>query len=265
MPSKPPASTGNSNSKAKPPSKYMKERMKEVEEDYSDQLKITKASVVNRLNKLEHIDVLRRVLEDLPPDTELTISMSNFWLGLEKQQGIDRRLVDPPKSPFTPGKRPQLATLKAIRDWDIAWINMAARNAALQELSRTCNRHHSVMKKSVENSFDFFCFRGKEVVGQVLEIDPSQFRELLLQQSHHLVVESLTMKKALLRPWLDQKARGRWIQRWEQASKGKIEALRRAVSEQERLFELTRAEINFVGLAHFNRTGPSIRKNEPII
>ena len=243
----------------------MKKGMKDVEKDYRNEVRLKQQEADRNDSDFERIDVLRAVLDDLPDDKRISISMSDFWLGMEKQVGIKRREINPPEPPFTKGKRPQLAEVGKIRDWDKAIIAVIKRDAELAELSRTRNKHHTQMTNEVNKRFEFICVQGTGVVGQVHEIEPAQFKALLLQQSERLVVRNWTMKQALLSPWLDQEARNRWIQRWEQACKDKIETLRRAVSEQERLFELTRAEINFVGLGQFNRTGTSIRKAKPII
>lgn len=180
------------------------------------QLQVRPASIMSRAE-------IRDGIETLADDQLLQTTIGDFWLGLTKGEGQERRKFDPTPPnpyvhkdprPFTEGgdHRSRLGIKREIETWDGHWRTLEAASVYAKSGSeRVRNIGHALRKPLpwLEHEVD-------GIIAAINDMTLRSFQQALADPAA-LAIKHYTVSTALRRRWHDPEERALWIARLEAA------------------------------------------------
>lgn len=179
---------------------------------------------------------IRDGIEALPATQLLQTTIGDFWLGLTKGEGQERRSFDPtPPNPYThrdprPFKeggdhRSRLGLKHEIETWDGHWRTLEAAAVYAKSGSQRVRNIGRALRKPLP-------FLEHEVDGIIAAINDMTLRafQQALADPADLAIKRYTLSTALRRRWHDPDEHALWIARLEAAHRQDEAEVRRAAA-----------------------------------
>lgn len=154
---------------------------------------------------------VRQAIDSLPGKAELQTTVADFWLGLAKAEGRDRRKTQPPTNPFKKAKTSFLAPKSKIEEWELAWRSKEA--ARVMGVSRVPKVREVANQLRYQHTW---IFEGKKIIG-FAEQAPVDALNQALARPELLSIQELSLEDALRKPWKDPVEQRYWIERLQHA------------------------------------------------
>jgi hypothetical protein len=173
---------------------------------------LLEAAGIKQTDKMLTVNAIRTQIDNLPDDTLLQVTVADFWLGLSKREGRNRRATPPPASPFTVAKwRTRLGTKADIRDWDAIWQLRTGITDAHREARKTRHRMDMRLFALQEALVWLVDKKTAEVIGQRARIDAMAFVSVSVER---LAWQEMTLPVALSMRWAVPAERAVWLEVW---------------------------------------------------
>lgn len=157
---------------------------------------------------------LSRRIDSLPGDTQLKAGLADLWLKLSQTEGMHRRRVSPPPSPFRkiPGRgNAKWASKDEIVRWDAAWRLRETASEARQKMLRSGSSKVANASAILQQKLLWLVENG-DVLGWIEELDVSAFDQASVAD---LDIQSWTIQQALHKPWRAHDEQDLWVKRYE--------------------------------------------------
>ena len=159
-------------------------------------------------------DELRERLNLLDDAIILKGTLADLLVGIPQKEGIARRKIQPPPSPFKKeaGKgNAWRATKGEIIKWDLAWRLKGAVSELAQSFlksgSTTVVDHGRILTKKLQ-----WLVANGDVLGWIDDLQVTAFEQAAIED---LSIKSWTVPQALHQPWHDPDEQGLWVKRYE--------------------------------------------------
>lgn len=152
-------------------------------------------------------------IDPLPGDTLMQAALADLWLQLDQKEGMDRRKLAPPPSPFRKiaGRgNAKWATKDEIKDWDAAWQLRDAASAIRQRMMRSGASKVATASAILHRKLMWLVENG-DVLGWIEDVDVEAFQRAEIE---HLDIQAWTVQQALHRPWKDPQEQRLWANRY---------------------------------------------------
>lgn len=153
-------------------------------------------------------------IDPLPGDTLLQAALADLWLQLDQKEGLDRRKLAPPPSPFRkiPGKgNAKWATKDEIKDWDAAWRLRDAASAIRQRMMKSGASKVATASAILHRKLMWLVENG-DVLGWIEDVGVEAFQRAEIE---HLDIQAWTVEQALHKPWRAHDEQDLWVKRYE--------------------------------------------------
>lgn len=157
---------------------------------------------------------LSRRIDELPGHTQLKAGLADLWLKLSQTEGMHRRRVSPPLSPFRkiPGKgNAKWASKEEIERWDAAWRLRETASEARQKMLRSGSSKVASASAILQQKLLWLVENG-DILGWIEELDVSAFDQASVAD---LDIQSWTVQQALHQPWRAPDEQDLWVKRYE--------------------------------------------------
>lgn len=161
---------------------------------------------------IDSLAISRRI-DSLPGDTQLKAALADLWLQLSQTEGMNRRKVSPPPSPFRkiPGKgNAQWASKDDLVRWDAAWHLRETASEVRQKMLRSGSSKVASASAILQKKLLWLVENG-DVLGWIEELDVAAFDQATIAD---LDVRSWTIQQALHQPWRNPLEQGVWVSRY---------------------------------------------------
>lgn len=168
------------------------------------------AQIEKRNGHYDH-DFLRLKLDEREDSAEFMAGVADFWLGLDKKEGADRRDSPFPHSPFYPRGTRSLAKKRPIAEWDEAWRRLEA--AKIMAAVRTpLGRQWAEELAAVGSPYLMGFIDGRDqVIGHGAWLPHGAGGLISEMDSRDLDVHWLRPAQALRLPWWDRAEAATWV------------------------------------------------------
>ena len=161
---------------------------------------------------MDSAEIGRRI-DVLPGDTLLQAALADLWLRLSQKEGMDRRKVSPPPSPFRkiPGRgNAKWASKDDILAWDAAWRLRETASQAAQKLLQSGSTKVASSATILQRKLLWLVENG-DVLGWIEDLDVEAFERAKVAD---LDIRPWTLYEALQRPWRDPQEQRLWTSRY---------------------------------------------------
>lgn len=157
---------------------------------------------------------LGRRIDGLPSSTLLQAAVADLWLRLSQKEGMDRRKLSPPPSPFQkiPGRgNAKWATKDEVLKWDAAWHLRESASGMRQRMMKSGSSKVSTASATLQRKLMWLVENG-DVLGWIEDLDVAAFEQAKVED---LSISSWTVEQALHQPWRDPDEQDLWVNRFE--------------------------------------------------
>lgn len=161
---------------------------------------------------MDSAEIARRI-DALPGDTQLQAALADLWLRLSQKEGMARRKVSPPPSPFRKiaGRgNAKWASKDDILAWDAAWRLRETASQAAQKLLQSGSTKVASAAAILQRKLLWLVENG-DVLGWIEDLDVQAFERAKVAD---LNIRSWTLYQALRRPWRDPQEQQIWASRY---------------------------------------------------
>lgn len=175
-------------------------------------------------------DDIRDHLDTLDDAQLLQTTVGDFWLGVTKDEGKERRKFDPiPPNPFKHKQhRSRLGRKDEIEAWDGHWRTIEAAAVYAKSGVRRIRNIGMALRKSLpwlEHEVD-------GIIGALNDLTRHSFAQAMQADISALAIKQYTVADALRRRWHDTQERAIWIKRLELAHRHEERELRLLASQE---------------------------------
>lgn len=153
-------------------------------------------------------------IDGLPGCTLLQAAVADLWLRLSQKEGMDRRKVSPPPSPFQkiPGRgNAKWATKDKITKWDAAWHLRESASGMRQRMMKSGASSVSSASAILQRKLMWLVQNG-DVLGWIEDLDVAAFEQAKIED---LSISTWTVEQALHQPWRNPDEQDLWVSRFE--------------------------------------------------
>lgn len=161
---------------------------------------------------MDSAEIGRRI-DALPGDTLLQAALADLWLRLSQKEGMDRRKVSPPPSPFRKiaGRgNAKWASKADILAWDAAWRLRETASQAAQKLLQSGSTKVASAASVLQRKLLWLVENG-DVLGWIEDLEVEAFGRAKVAD---LDIRSWTLYQALQRPWRNPQEQRLWVSRY---------------------------------------------------